>query len=451
MPKPGIAGLPISFIAASVVSLALYILMGYFISRHQTTELLLIYLLLFCLYLWLLHSAQQTNFQALFALAIIFRLSLFASLPQLSDDLYRFIWDGRLWAQGINPFIHPPVYYLENPHLNLQGLDQSLFDKLNSPAYFSVYPPVNQFVFWISAWVFPHNILGSVMVMRSLALTAEIGILYLIKKLLLHFDLPPENLLIYALNPLVILELTGNLHTEVYMILFLLYSIYLLIHTRTIGSAISMALAVGSKLIPLIILPLMISRLWFKKMVIYYLVAGLSILLLFIPFISGQLLEGMGLSLSLYFQKFEFNASVYYIVREIGYWVKGYNIIESSGKWMAMATFLGIISYTVWDGFKKPGLPFSLLMCFTIFLIFSTTLHPWYITTLIAIGALTKMRFPIVWSVLIFFTYAGYSETGYQENLWIVGLEYIITFGYLIYELNRGKIAYIITSLSQKG
>ncbi len=298
--------------------------------------------------------------------------------------------------------------------------------------------------------MFPHNILGSAMVMRSLALAAEIGILYLIKKLLSHFELPPENLFIYALNPLVILELTGNLHTEVYMILFLLYSIYLLIHTRTIGSAISVALAVGSKLIPLIILPLMISRLWFNKLVIYYLAAGLSILLLFIPFISGELLEGMGSSLSLYFQKFEFNASVYYIVREIGYWVKGYNIIESSGKWMAMATFLGIISYTVWDGFKKPGLPFSLLMCFTIFLIFSTTLHPWYITTLIAIGALTKMRFPIVWSVLIFFTYAGYSETGYQENLWIVGLEYIITFSYLLYELNREKIAYIITSLPQK-
>jgi alpha-1,6-mannosyltransferase len=46
-------------------------------------------------------------------------------------------------------------------------------------------------------------------------------------------------------------------------------------------------------------------------------------------------------------------------------------------------------------------------------------------------------RFAMVWSFLIFMTYAGYSKNDFQEIIWITALQYIIVLGYLAYELYR--------------
>ncbi|MEQ9229236.1 MAG: hypothetical protein RIF46_01035, partial [Cyclobacteriaceae bacterium] len=80
---------------------------------------------------------------------------LFAT-PSLSDDFYRFIWDGRLLAHGIHPFAELPGFYLD-PSLNIPGIDQSLFDNLNSKEYFTIYPPFAQLIFLISVLIFPKS------------------------------------------------------------------------------------------------------------------------------------------------------------------------------------------------------------------------------------------------------------------------------------------------------
>jgi alpha-1,6-mannosyltransferase len=69
------------------------------------------------------------------------------------------------------------------------------------------------------------------------------------------------------------------------------------------------------------------------------------------------------------------------------------------------------------------------------YLLLTTTLHPWYITPLLAISIFTHFRFAIVWSAMIFLTYAGYTNNGFEENLWLTTLEYISVMGYLAYEL----------------
>ena len=65
----------------------------------------------------------------------------------------------------------------------------------------------------------------------------------------------------------------------------------------------------------------------------------------------------------------------------------------------------------------------------------TTTMHPWYIATLIILSIFTKYRFPIVWSLMVILSYQAYANTPWKENLWFVGLEYIIVYGVLIGEL----------------
>src|SRR5687768_17390984 len=213
---------PLQYLPA-LASLLLFILIGYYIERHETGILFVCYFSLLGLYILLIRTASELSFWLL--ASVLFRVVLVFATPSLSDDFYRFIWDGRLLSAGISPFSEVPSFYMD-PANTLPGLDNELYDKLNSRNRFSSYPPICQFVFWLSAEVSPNSIYGSMLVMKIILLLFEIGTLFLIKKLLETMHLPTRTMLVYTLNPLVILEIIGNLHFEGVMIFFLLLAFF---------------------------------------------------------------------------------------------------------------------------------------------------------------------------------------------------------------------------------
>lgn len=431
----------------AVISLLAYLYIGYGIERHETVPLLAIYGALFLIYLMIIKETPDNQIQFWILAAFVFRISLLIALPNLSDDAYRFIWDGRLLASGYHPFAELPAYYLQ-PDITIPGIDNVLFDKLNSPEYFTIYPPFAQFIFWLSVKLSPDSILGSIILMRSLVIAAEVGSLVIIRSLLMKFKLPKKNVLIYALNPLVILELTGNLHAEAFVIFFLLLSILFIIDKKVIKAALSFGIAVCTKLLPLIFIPLLTLRFGWKKSLQFCAVLALCCVLLFLPLWDREIITGFSQSLGLYFKKFEFNASLYYLVREYGFWYKGYNIIQSTGWKLGLVAGIVIVLFAFASSMVERSrsfnssidssmftLPLALMWSLCIYFLFTTTLHPWYITTLLALSVFTQLRFPLVWTGLIFLTYVGYAQNGFSENLWITLAEYLLIFGYLGYEL----------------
>ncbi len=421
-----------------IASILLYIWLGYFVEREQIGQLLLGYGLLFIFYLYLIKSNISIN------IAFVFRLILLFSFPALSDDFYRFVFDGRLLANGLNPYLILPSELIQTPDYQAIIGDKLIYEKLNSPNYYTVYPPLNQFIFIISAYLSNHNLLLNLIILRLFIIAADWGNIWLISRILKFQQNSPPNRggvgggAVYAFNPLVILELTGNLHFEAVMIFFGLLAVYLLIQKRYILSAISLACGVSIKLLPLIFILLIIKYLGFKKGIIYALIIGFLNLLLFAPFIDAQLIQNMGSSVGLYFQKFEFNASIYYLIRQIGYWVVGYNIIGSAGKILALLAFGGIL----WISFVKSktvnnAYSLKTLLILTLYYALATTVHPWYITPLIVTSIFTNFRYPILWSAMVFLTYFSYTTKPYQENLYLVAIEYLLIFGLLIWEWKR--------------
>lgn len=412
------------------VSAALYVFITYFTERHESAMLLSSYSVLFGSYLWLTHKTKPCSVPHFIFVAITFRLLLLFALPNLSDDIYRFVWDGKLILNGINPFDQLPSFYAENGLPN--GLTLELYRLLNSPDYFTIYPPFAQFVFLVSVYLSPDSVLGSAIVMRLLIILAEAVTIYTLIKLVDHYGVNRKYVMLYALNPLVILELTGNLHYEAFMICFLVVGVYLYIKKKLVASAVFIALAISAKLIPLMLLPLFLRRMPIKPLLKYYGWIALFTLIAFLPMLSGALFEGMTSSIGLYFQKFEFNASIYYLIREIGYAIKGYNVIGTVGPYLALLTFL-FIMVVAW--FKnKLDLPKIIMIVLTGYFLLATTVHPWYITTIIAFAIFTGYRYVILWSFLIFFTYVGYGIGGFQENLWVTTIEYVLVIVYILYE-----------------
>jgi hypothetical protein len=393
-------------------------------------------------------NSKTIGTSTLIALVLFFRILFLFAIPNLSQDFYRFIWDGRILFEGLNPYLSLPESFIKQgtqPISDTYRLYAGMGEMNGS--HYTNYPPINQLCFLIAALLASKSLFSSIIVLRVIIIIADIGILFFGRKLLASLNLPKKNIFWYALNPFIIIEMTGNLHFEPVMLIFLVWSLYELHKQKWMLSALLLACSISVKLIPLLMLPLFYQwfvrkdQNWstrFKKLSFFYTIVLLTIIFLFLPFYTPDFLENYSNSISLWFQKFEFNASFYYIFRKIGYYYSGYNEIAVIGKITPLLTFILIMILTF---VRKNNTMIALItaslfaLCFYYFT--ASTVHPWYLATPLFLSIFTKYRFPIVWTIVVIFSYQAYSNIPWKENLWLVTLEYGILFGFLIFELRK--------------
>ncbi|MDD7913647.1 mannosyltransferase [Polaribacter ponticola] len=429
------------------ISILFYFLFAYFLERSEFYYLIFLWFSLFSTF-YLLIKSKTISFSTLVGISVVFRLIFLFAIPNLSQDFYRFIWDGRMILEGFNPYLSLPETYIQqglNPIAEASELYAGMGEMNGS--HFTNYPPINQLCFLIAAFFSSKSIFGAVIVFKLILILADIGILYFGKKLLEKLQLPIKNIFWYILNPFIIIEMTGNLHFEPVMLFFLIWGLYKLQQQKWIIAAILIACSVSVKLIPLLFLPLFFQWfvkndktffLGFKKLIAFYAIIIGTIILLFIPFYATELIENYSNSVGLWFRNFEFNASFYSLFREIGYLFRGYNEIAIIGKITPILTILFLIIITFFRKNKtKIQLITALLFGLCFYYFTATTVHPWYIATPLILSVFTKYKFPIVWSLMVILSYQAYLNTPWQENLWFVFLEYLIVFGFLIYEIKK--------------
>ena len=175
-------------------------------------------------------------------------------------------------------------------------------------------------------------------------------------------------------------------------------------------------------------------------MFLYYIVCISTVGISFLPFYSAEVISNFMNSVGLWFGKFEFNASIYYIIRWIGFQVKGYNIIETVGKILPLMTILVILGLTFFRKYQNTKqLLTNMLFAVTAYLLLSTTVHPWYLAIPLMLSIFTNFRYMIIWTAVVMLSYYTYSNPAFQENLWLITLEYLVLFGFLIKELLNNR------------
>ncbi|MCB4799141.1 mannosyltransferase [Neotamlana laminarinivorans] len=438
-----------------LASMLFYWSFAYNLVRTDYIKLVTLYSALFYLFYKIVNIFKH-NTKPLTVFAFSFRALFILAIPNLSQDFYRFIWDGRMLFQGYNPYLNTVEYFIQNnqfPVAQAQELREGM-GGLNA-SHFTNYPPINQLCFVIAAFFANKSILGSVVVLRILIIIADFGTLHFGKKLLAKLNLPEYNIFWFILNPFIIIELTGNLHFEGVMICFLVWSLYLLYSKKWILAAIIFACSIATKLIPLLFLPLFFQ--WFVnnkssnklliskllKLTAFYSIALATTVLLFVPFYSSEFINNYSKTVALWFSNFEFNASLYYIAREIGYAFRGYNEIAIIGK---VSSLLVVIFVLIITFFRKNKTFLQLITAMLIALSFyyftATTVHPWYLAMLLILSVFTKYKFPLVWSFVIILSYLAYlnlNSMDKSENLWVIALEYIIVFSVFLFEIFKKK------------
>jgi alpha-1,6-mannosyltransferase len=221
-------------------------------------KIALIQAVLYVLAAWLVirGSASKSTLLVVIVFAVLFRLSLLFSPPYLSDDIYRYVWDGRVQAAGINPYRYVPA----DPAL--AGLrDDAIYPKMNRrETAHTIYPPITEVIFLLTT-----RLSESVTWMKFTIVLFEAVACWAIIVLLGLLGLPRHRVLLYAWHPLTVWEFAGSGHADSIAIAFI--ALALLAHRRRkkIGTGLALAGATLSKTFPFVLFPALYDR-WNWKM-----------------------------------------------------------------------------------------------------------------------------------------------------------------------------------------
>lgn len=348
---------------------------------------------------------------------VLLRITVFWCPPTISEDVYRYVWDGRVQNAGFGPYDYPP----EAPELN--ALHNADYPRINHKEFRTAYPPAAQLLFRTLS-----RISVSHMFFKLVIVGFDILLLFLLRRLVSAEQLSPARLLIYAWHPLVALEFASSAHMDVIAISVMFLSFALLAGNRRALSGVVLAAAVLTKYLPVVTLP------WTWKRGGWKLLAGFSVtvIILFIPYYTPDLRIFRGLFL--FYHKWWFNDSLFGILRKL---FGDAEPARLTGAACAAATAL----YAYW---KKFPLYRSFFLINATVILFAPVVHPWYVLWLVPFLVFhlnPAWLFFSCWVAMSYLIRYLDPQGVWQQPLWLQLLVYVPLYSWLLLDLFRSTVA----------
>jgi alpha-1,6-mannosyltransferase len=345
---------------------------------------------------------------------ILFRVTLIPSVPTTSPDVFRYIWEGKVTAHGINPYQTPPDARI------LTQFRTDPWQKVGFKSMTSIYPPLAQVSFLIGYLLSGDSVWG----LKIIYLICEIFTLIFLLKLLRLKNINPSYIILYAWLPIPVMEYFINAHIDVVGITFFILFIYHIEKGRNNLSAVFLALSFLVKFYPLMIFPLLIKKIGIKKLVPFTSIFLFTTFIFYIPFLTGDF--AIKNSLTTYLLHWEFNGSVYNLIKVFSDGVQA-RIVCS----ILLVISIGLISYKYIDFLRGT---FGVMLSFVIF---ATTIYPWYLGWIAALNPF--LAFYSVLSLLLTSNFSNFTPMGrvWQEYWQVLIIEYIPFFLLLYLDLRN--------------
>lgn len=219
-------------------------------------------------------------------MSVIFRLTLINSKPIQESDFYRYIWDGKVVARGLDPYRYSPNEIRafaecraglrsRRPEwseddlevlgklANLRRASESnevIFGRINHPHLATIYPLSAQGVFAMTSYLTDDSwsVYAHTVVLRAVIILFDLSTLVALVFLLRAMKLPAALAMAYGWSPLVIKEFAGTGHVDAVAGFFLVLALLVAVRGRPILTGIAVAFAVLAKLYALVVAPFVI-------------------------------------------------------------------------------------------------------------------------------------------------------------------------------------------------
>jgi len=351
-----------------------------------------------------------------FISAIVFRVVVMPLPPTLSDDAYRYLWDGKTLQHGLNPYAHTPAS-ITDPDLARDPLRQ----QQKYAASYTNYPPLAQVFFAASVVLGRGDAIPSFYFLKFFFLVLESLTCWMIVSTLRRLKLPHKNALLYLWNPLIVIELVGQAHTEVIMVWGFALTVMLVSRRKYAAGAVSFALAALGKITILLYAPFLFRKIGWRWTLVSLAVAAGAVT----PFYYPQLIQNYSSTLQLYFDYFAFNAGIYYALADIFRWFGLNAAVPLLGSVLGVLAGILIVLLFVKtrdsspQDFMKHGLYAGM-----IFLLLTTTVHPWYLALIIIALPFVPRISVMWWALFAGWSYLAYTSKPPLEHHWLIYLCY---------------------------
>ncbi len=284
--------------------------------------------------------------------ALALRLLLLSMPPTLSDDIYRYRWDGRVQAAGRNPYAEPPAAAA------LETLRDEQWSRINYPRIRTIYPPLAQVLFGVT-----YGLGNSIKTFQAVAALGDLLAIVLLLGCLRAWRRPRWQLAIYALHPLPAMEFAASGHFDGWAIAAVLAALLAHARGRAVLSTLLLACGVLLKAWPLVFVPLILRnrRRWHLP-----LFAG-ALLLGYAPFLdAGAVMLQPWLD---YAGRWRFNDGAFFVLHAASGSL-------AAAKAIGAGLGLGLLLW-LWRRRDDPvRAGYWLLLAFTLLM---PTIHPWYL------------------------------------------------------------------------
>ena len=385
-------------------------------------------------------SANKRNIFIVLAGAFVFRLILIPSVPVHENDIYRYIWDGKVLASGINPYKYAPAYASikpaeidqQNDYKKLKSLrdeDPSFYRRISYKYVPTIYPPLAQGLFAVSALLAR----GSVWFMKILFVVFDIAIVFLLYNILKLLKHNPLYVVVYAWNPLVLKEFANSGHYDPLVIFFVVAAVYFILKEKYIFSSICLGLGVLSKLFPLVFIPFLLLKKQYKAFFfsLAVIMAG------YLPFlIWGQTdLKNIFAALGNYAQKWSVNGFIFELLYSLLSILKNDPYILS--KIICGSIFAFVWIYII---IRKRDIPEMMFLSISALFLLSPVGDPWYFCWVIPFLCIYRrfsmifLSYLLILSYFIFTRDFGTSSIGWFKIGNLLLMQYVPFYILLIFE-----------------
>ena len=365
-----------------------FLLAGVAISAYLVT--------LICV--WRPRELRRGLFFSALAFAVLFRAPLALTPVDPDNDMIRYLWDGRVQRLGINPYLVLPA----DPELAWTHTVETR--QMPSARQKTPYPPAAQLFFRLVV-----SLHDSPRAMKLALVACDLLTILVVWRWLLVTGRNPWLTLAYAWNPLVVMEVAYSGHIDALGALWIAAAAYWLARRRTALATIAFVLAVATKILPVVLVPLLWRRISRRDAVL----GGALFVLLYLPFSGGPQIALGGLTRVV--EHIRFNGPVFQAIRT------SFNPMVAG----ATAVLLGLLA-AAWCRWRLGERdPASWAWPMAIALACAPVIYPWYLLYFTPFLVTTATIPLIAWTISVVPVYYVW-EVSRNGGRWVVPVEILL-------------------------